>query len=185
MLFATNVYAGPFGVEKGMTLEDLRKVAVLKHEKPYMYSAKSLPQSHPTFVEFRLLVTPAHGLCKLSAWSDDITTSAYGTELIEKYDRVFESLEMKYGSHQKFDFLSTGSIWDESRDWMMGLYKNERTLATYWDEEENSNLSEGLQLVKLEAHALSSSKGILGLTYEFTNAGNCMQWIKQKESSAL
>jgi len=102
-----------------------------------------------------------------------------------KYASLLAALEARYGAHKKFDFLRAGSIWDEPRDWMMGLLREERTLATYWDNEEGSRMSDRLVSVSLRAHAVSTSQGLIQLTYEFENMPACIAEIRRRESSAL
>lgn len=184
-LIAPVAHAGPFGLEKGMRLEAVQRVATLKQVEPYVYSTPRLPESHPIFKDFRLIITPNHGLCKFVAWSDGINTSVYGDELRQVYDNIYSALERKYGSNLKFDHLNAGSIWDERRDWMMGLYKKERTLSTYWDEEEKSSLSDQLQAVTLKAIAVSQNVGLISVTYEFDNAASCLDFVRQTDNSAL
>lgn len=77
-LLAPLAHAGPFGLEQGMRLEQLKQVAGLKDEGEFLYSTTRLPRTHPDFTDFRLLVTPEQGLCKLTAWTDPIPTNTYG-----------------------------------------------------------------------------------------------------------
>lgn len=184
-LLAPLAHAGPFGLEQGMRLERLKQVAGLKDEGEFLYSTTRLPRTHPDFTDFRLLVTPEQGLCKLTAWTDPIPTNTYGEGVRRKYASLLAALEARYGAHKKFDFLRAGSIWDEPRDWMMGLLREERTLATYWDNEEGSRMSDRLVSVSLRAHAVSTSQGLIQLTYEFENMPACIAEIRRRESSAL
>ena len=177
--------AGQFGLEKGESIAAIRAKTKLTQVKPYVYSAAKLPNGHPAFDDYRLLITPVHGLCKIQAWTPAIETNAYGEAVETKFSNLYSALESKYGSNKKFDFLQAGSIWNEPRDWMMGLAKEERTLAAFWDREEKSDLPEDLYSIKLEANGISSSAALIQLTYEFTNSSDCIAWLKNQENSSL
>jgi hypothetical protein len=184
LIFSTAVQAGPFGLDMGTPLADLKRQMKLKLVKPAYYSTHSVPKSHPDFNEYRLLVTPAHGLCKIVAWSKVVSTSVYGTELVSKFSALESALTTKYGNPTQYDFLREGSIWSERRDWMMGLHKSERTLKSYWTNEDRE-LPENVQAIELEAMAISIEQATVKLAYEFKNADDCVDWIKSQKNSAL
>lgn len=185
-VFATSVsVASQFGLEQGASLEQLRGLITLKEVTPFVYSTSKVPNGHVAFDDYRLLVTPKQGLCKIVAWTPSISSSAYGDGIKTKFSTLFDALTSKYGNSKKFDFLRSGSIWDEPRDWMMGLAKGDRTLNAYWDAEEKSALPEDIQSITLQAAAVSSDIGIVSLTYEFKNFGDCSAWIKEQQNSSL
>lgn len=181
---ATSAVAGPFGLNMGMSYDALSKSMRLKQVKPYFYSTSSLPKGHSDFDDYRLLITPRHGLCKVIAWSKSITTSIYGEGLRDKFENIEYAILQKYGQGKKYDFLRVGSIWNEQRDWMMGLLKSERTLAEYWTDEP-SELPDNIHVIALKAHAAGTEAGLIELGYEFKNSNECIDWIKQQENSSL
>ena len=178
--------AGPFGLQMGQSLADLRKHSeVTAGERQHIYSMKKAPVSHPDFPELDLIVTPSHGLCKIAAWTGNIKTSAYGTELQTVFTRVQGALSAKYGKAEKtYDFLRVGSIWKEPQDWMMGLLKKERIIGTFWISE-SEVLPDNLKLIHLDVKALSTDTGEIGLIYEFTNANECLRERDAKKDAAL
>lgn len=176
--------AGPFGLDMGTPLSELNKQMKLKPEKPALYSTPSVPKAHPDFDDYRLVVTPTHGLCKIIAWSKVISTSVYGTELVSKFSDLESALATKYGNPNRFDYLRNGSIWNEQRDWMMGLHKKERTLKSYWTNEDRE-LPDSVQAIGLEAMAISTEQAVVKLGYEFKNSDQCIDWIKSQKDSAL
>lgn len=125
------------------------------------------PKPHPLFDDYRLLFSPKHGLVKMYGLSRNISTSPYGDVLKEQFAKVRDQIKPTYGKYEEFDFLKTGSIWNEPRDWMMGLLKQERTLACFWNHETGANLDAFIVEVRLEAHALEKNAGVLTLQYEF------------------
>ncbi len=181
---ATSAVAGPFGLDMGMPYDVLSKSMKLKQVKPFLYSTPSLPKGHSDFDDYRLLVTPKHGLCKVIAWSKSISTSVYGEGLSDKFEKIESAISQKYGQGKKFDFLRSGSIWNEQRDWMMGLRKNERTLAEFWTDE-SSELPDNIHVIALKAHAAGTEAGLIELGYEFKNSNECIDWIKSQENSSL
>lgn len=183
-IITTNAIAGPLGLDMGMSYEDLLKSVKLKQVKPFLYSTASLPKGHSDFNDYRLLITPKHGLCKVIAWSKPIPTNVYGDGLRDKFEKLESAVSQKYGSGKKYDFLRSGSIWNESRDWMMGLQKDERTLTAYWTND-MSELPDNINAIALTAHALHTEVGLIELGYEFKNSSECIDWMKSQENSSL
>jgi hypothetical protein len=183
--FAQGQGGAPFGLRPEMTLAELRKLGNLEDKGVYWYSVKRLPSGHPDIEEYRLLVTPKHGLCKIIAWTGTIESNSYGQQLKEVYERFFTALASKYGNSKRFDFLRSGSIWNESRDFMMGLAKKERVLNAYWDQEEKSDLPSEIRSIEMVAHAVSSGAGAVSISYELHNASECMEWRKKQKDANL
>lgn len=185
LTFASASIAGPFGVEKGMTLNQLNELgSFTKTNSPNVYKSDSMKQGHPDVEFYSVIVTPSHGLCKIQALTKDTPTSAYGTELQSKYNSLRSALVSKYGQPEKsFDFLRSGSIWHESREWMMSLLKKERYLASFWTS--SNNLPDSLKTISIEAAALNSSKGFIKLGYEFDNIDQCLAEDKAASNANL
>lgn len=185
---AFGAIAGPLGLNKGMTLEELNKhgsfTPVPRHQ--FVYESKNLTNGHPDFQSYTALVTPAHGLCKIMATSRNIESSSYGTEIEEKFKDLISALTGKYGAPGKqHNFLKQGSIWNEPKYWMMGLLKKERILSAFWLPPENSNLPDSLTTIYVQTVALSRSHGFIELNYEFDNVSECIDTVKAKRNSSL
>ncbi len=181
---ATSSIAGPLGLDMGMPYDTLVKSMKLKQIKPFLYGTPSLPKGHSDFDDYRLLITPQHGLCKVVALSKAIPTSVFGEELKDKFEKIESAISQKYGQGKRYDFLRSGSIWSEPRDWMMGLRKNERTLAEFWTGD-TSQLPDNIHVIALKTHATSTEDGLIELGYEFKNSNDCIEWIKSQENSSL
>ena len=180
----TSTMAGPLGLDMGMPYDSLNKSMKLKQVKPFLYSTPSLPKGHSDFDDYRLLITPKHGLCKVIAWSKAIQTSVYGEGLRDKFEKIESAISQKYGQGKKYDFLRSGSIWNEQRDWMMGLRKNERRLAEFWTSD-TTELPDNIHVIALKAHAAGTETGLIELVYQFKNSDECIDWIKAQENSSL
>lgn len=184
---AFGAIAGPLGLNKGMTLEELKKQgAFVSGNQQFVYTAKTIASGHPDFESYTVILTPEQGLCKIQAVSKDIDTSSFGNELQGKYRELVGALSKKYGAPGKdYDFLRAGSIWKEPQYWMMGLLKKERNLDAFWSKPENNDLPDFLGTVSLSAYALSGSKGAIKLSYDFDNIDACMETFKSKKNSSL
>lgn len=184
---AFSAIAGPLGLNKGMTLNELKKQgAFVSGSQQFVYTAKTITSGHPDFESYTVILTPEQGLCKIQAVSKGIDTSSFGNELQEKYRELVGALSKKYGAPGKdFDILRAGSIWKEPQYWMMGLLKKERNLDAFWSKPENNDLPDSLGSVALNTYALSGSKGFIKLIYDFDNIDACMEVLKSKKNSSL
>ena len=187
VFIAANAVAGPLGLNKGMTLEELKKQGAFSPVgQQYVYTSKTLASGHTDFDLYTVILTPEQGLCKIQASSKEIDTSSFGTELESKYRRLIDAMSEKYGPPGKnFDFLSAGSLWEEPQYWMMALLKKERTLSAFWSAPVNNNLPDSIQSITIESYALSGSTGYIRLSYEFDNIDACIKVVKSKENSTL
>lgn len=188
MFTAFGAIAGPLGLNKSMTLEELKRQGDFSRlpNQTFVYGAKNLIAGHPDFNSFLVVVTPEQGLCKIVASSKEIETSGFGTELQSKYKILVEALAEKYGAPgNTFDFLRNGSIWEEPRNWMMGLKEKERRLSAHWSKPQINNLPDSLASISTTAGAYSSSTGFISLVYEFDNFAECLTVMKSKTNSSL
>lgn len=180
--FVHPAYAdGPFGLTMGMRVDQIQGDP--EQVKPGVYKVEQVPRPHSGYEAYMLKIGPESGLCWVKAVGKNITGNRYGTALRSAFDSTKEQLAGIYGDTAKdMDFLLPDSIWDEPRDFMMGLAKNERILAAMWelaDDERN------LRDVALYASALSSSVGYLSIEYIFTNKDACDQELAALESQAF
>ncbi|SRR5579871_434251 len=173
---------GPFGFERGMTVEQIVKLVgqdSIKKREDDRVILTTAPSPHPDFELYIVTVSPDAGLLKLSAVSKDITTSAYGDGVRSKFSEIQEAVSNTYGKGKSYDFLRAKSIWNEPNEWMMGLLKEERTLAAIWEFEKSDKL---ITAILLEAVASGTEKGYLRLGYEFDGFSKYMEEKKKKKS---
>lgn len=175
-----NAEAGPFGLEMGMPLSKLNIAKATP--KPGIYELRSVPNPHSAFESYIVQVSPSAGLCWIKALGRTLEVSAYGTELKSAFDDLKARLASNYGvPSQELDVLLPKSIWNEPRDWMMGLRKKERMLMAMWEK----SLPSSLRAVYIAASALSSSRGYVAVEYAFTNEASCEAELRKKEDGAL
>lgn len=178
--------AEPFGIRLGLSRADAGKVMTMtKTQEPDMFLVERPPAAHPDFERYMVLVDDSVGVCKITAIGVSIPSNSFGTQTRERFDDVERSLREKYGAAPRIDFLRRGSIWDEPRDWMMGLAKEDRTLMTAWLRDDSSRFPDNLATILLKANATSSSSGWLSLSYEHPAVSQCLARQKRKKSSVL
>jgi hypothetical protein len=177
-------HAGPFGLNFGDSYAQLSKLGLVKDKVNQWYTAKSVPRPHPDFVTYELLISPKLGLCKIIASNSNISSDSYGSTLRQQYNLLEDSLSRKYGEGKKFDYLKSGSIWDEPRDFMMGLVKDERVLVTYWTVPDPSS-HDGVAVISLRADARNKSTGVIIINYESKNGKECIDVAREETNSTL
>lgn len=176
----------PFGLTFGAPREQVARVTNLTPgESPGVFTTERVPNAHPDFEKYQLVISPSYGLCKIIAIGKDVETSAYGAEVLSAFDRLKTALQEKYGEPQAYNHLRPGSIWDKSRDWMMSLRQKERTLAAFWTRGHIPGLAPPVQAIGLTAHALTPSKGYVTLAYESANFDPCLDEISRARNNAL
>lgn len=176
--------AGPFGLNEGDTLEAVSKFAKLTPmETAGVYRTERLPNGHPDIHDYRLVFGPTTGLCRINAVGPTRPTNSFGEQVRTEFTEWQAALASKYGAPEKLDFLDSGSIWNEPRDWSMALAKKERTLAAVWKLDRAP--VDGLSVVRLEAHAFTSANYAIRLVYEFSNFDACKASLLSKRNANL
>lgn len=183
LLAPSAVFAGPFGLEIGMRIDQIDKNA--KALGDGKYSSKSAPKPHPAFETYVYQVGPSLGLCWIKAVGKDIPTGNYGVELKLAFSEMKLKLEQNYGKSALTDALMPKSIWHEPADFMMSLLQRERYLTATWDGESGASLPSDLRSVFLIAKASDRSTGYISVEYEFRNKDRCDREIDQKTDSVL
>jgi hypothetical protein len=171
-LFCLTVFqifaAGPFGFEYGMTKEQVIAAVgqnAVRKATDDALEITTVPKPHPAFESYVLIISPTRGLVKIVAVGNTIKTNGLGGEVRDAFTETQVLVARNYGSPEKaFDFLRSGSIWNDPQDWMMGLAKKERVLTSFWAFVNSPN---HITTMKLEAKALSAEAGYLALGYEF------------------
>ncbi|MBB6562178.1 hypothetical protein HNP48_004887 [Acidovorax soli] len=187
------VWEGPMGVKMGLSVDELRQAIKLEDtEQPRVFLSDTAPSPHDAFEVYTYIATPDAGLCKMSAIGKTIKTSVYGNELRNGYASLKAALTEKYGKPTSdFDRLRQGSIWDEPRDWMMALFKKERTLTAFWDAEPDKKggrkitLPNELSIIRIFATAEGTEAGYITVSYAFTNEEACIAEIKKAKNKSL
>lgn len=81
--------------------------------------------------------------------------------------------------------MKPGSIWNEPKDWMMGLFKKQRVLIADWSIEKGSSLPDDIERIALRAVAHSTEEAIISVNYGGKNHVSCLAEVKAKHDEAL
>jgi hypothetical protein len=178
--------SGPFGLRFGMTRDEVLQLVgkgAIKSEKDDTLRLTAVPRAHPDFEEYVLVFSPQQGLLKIVAAGKTIQTNGYGRDVQLAFGDIRDAISKNYGAAKTLDNLRSGSIWDEPREWMMGLLKRERTLAAVWESDSARALH--LSGIVLEAYALSTEKGYLKISYEFEGWDKYVDSLKAKAGTVF
>lgn len=180
---------GPFGLIKGLTISDIEamtgKPLSVADESQNTYRSESAPKNNPEFERYVLMISPTVGLCQVRAIGKDLTSNSFGHQIKTAFEGLQTSLKAIYGVPESIDQLLYGSIWKDSDDWMMSLYKKERYLTSEWSSSQTRPLPNDIESLALEARATGSSSAFLYLQYDFNNLSTCREEIETGKRDSL
>lgn len=177
--------AGPFGTEMGQTPEQFTGLKEIEFTGPRaeihsLYRTETLPKMNPIFERY-ILLFGRNGLARVLAYSKSYMDDSFGQQLQEKFNTLKRQLTKKYGKPEEANFLKDGSLWTKSRDFVMGINKNERVLAAFWE----NDLPDNLASIVLKADAASPTSSFLVLIYEYKNFKDMVEEIEKRGEDAL
>lgn len=186
LLACSAVFAGPFGIEMGWTYDQLVSNGVKVIGDPYVdnnvASYEVAPEkTHSSFDYYIVRIDEKEGVYSIEAYGS-IQTNEFGTQAKEAYENMKQQLSKGYGKPIELEYLKSGSIWDEPRDWMMGLVKQERTCSSFWMFE---GRADHLQSVLLDLTAKYTDTGRLVLRYESDKTHEILERVKASQASVL
>jgi hypothetical protein len=174
---------GPFGVAMGAPIRGLTKCAKAKEG---WYTCSELPKTHASFERYVIQATDKTGVCFVKGVGKVIAGDAYGSQLRSELGKLKEQLERVYGEHTEVvDTLAPSSIWDEPRDWMMGLAQHQRYFYYHWESSEKRVLPNSVKYFALMAEGLDNDSGRVLVEFGFTNESLCDDAISAAESTAF
>jgi len=167
----------------GETKKDISNKGVsLKDDGNYWYTTEELPKGNSKLTKYDLLITPKSGLCRILSHTDIMYSNSFGNQLKSEFEFFEKALTKKYGDNEKYDFVQSGSIWNDTQYWMMGLLKKERYLTAFWNKEIGSNLPQNnIKNISVNTIATSSEEGYISLNYEFLNIN---EYASENEESS-
>lgn len=173
---------GPFGLSKGMTLDQIDETAQqIDHG---VYTTQNVPHTHSSFKRYALIIGPTTGLCKVKAVSKSIATNSSGDQLRTKYESMRSRLDKIYGQGETTDSIEPESMWKDPEQFMMGLVEKDRVLATVWKINNGSQFKDEIEFVFLKALPTRSDNGFLMLEYEFKGFATCLKEISRWEDTS-
>jgi hypothetical protein len=185
-LFAASAFAGPFGLERGMTKQhiiDLVGHGQVIEDKGPILRVHTVPRSHPEFESYTLFISPTQGLLKINAIGKDVATSGDGEEIKDDFSKIHAALVTAYGpARDDLHNLKSGSLWDKPEDFMMGIVQKDRFETAFWfpvgRPDKITSIAEDLL-------ATSSSSGYLVVGYEFEGWTDFADELTNKQDSVL
>lgn len=174
--------AEQFGLRMGESASQIKAKGIpLKKEQGLVWSTPKVPNGNRTFDDYRLLISPKSGLCKIMAWTPRIEDSKYGDKTKDTFESLKTALTNKYGTpSNEFDFLRSGATWRENGEFMWSLYKKERYLSAYWKPGKGD-----ISSIALEVSGISPEIALISVSYEFANNDKCYDEMKRVDSSNL
>lgn len=129
------VFAGPFGIEMGMSLSELKQVCRKNPEwiKDNVYEIVPI-RTHEQFDTYYVRIDPDYGVYWLKAIGKDIYTNGYGGALISAYDNLVESIRKTYGDRELYQDtgISKHSYWKKEKYFMQSLLEGDRKMQALW-----------------------------------------------------
>lgn len=169
----SNAFCQPFGIEFGMSLEQVRKISKTPPENIeddwYIITP---PNTHELFEEYLVQIHRTYGVYFIKAIGKDIRVNRHGTELISRFNSLVSSVERTYGNYLLIDEIIPESLYKESQWFMTALERGDRTLVTIWDKDEGSKLPDDISLIIIAAQATNSFTGYIILEYYSINYSN-------------
>ncbi len=186
MILAISLFSqsweGPFGLKMGLTLAQLEDFDPnITQTSDYFYRATVVPLPDPRFEFYDLEISPDNGLVYFAAFSKDIFTDDYGTELLDEYIGFQEELEDLYGNYEETDWWMLFGYGVFYEDFMYDLLYEDFDIASWWTDESSSDLPEGVDRLTLEAIANTLGSGYLVLACEFDNLVEHMRMLENTE----
>jgi hypothetical protein len=181
-LYMNSAMAGPFGLEMGITKENLD---IFREVSPFSYELKSVPKPHSEFETYAVVVTPKEGLCKVIALGKRYLDDPYGEKVRLAYSEVKSQLDRIYGKSEFVDLLKPGSVWIKKEYWVMSIIKNDRKYAALWNNEKGSSMKDGIKSILLNVKASSLDASYVGISYELFNYSRCQKEISEAQSGNL
>ncbi len=172
-LISTFIYAAPFGLKMGMTIEEIAEQCEEEPSfvKDDIYFIKPV-KKHPLFSYYAVYVNEKTGLYQIRAISDSMTCNDYGTEIQNAFNSVKDRIAKIYGKPRIINKVDPTSIWKDDKYWFQALKDGARQLSAIWGEK--IELADNLISVALDCVADNDiyhyEDAHLVLYYYFTNS---------------
>jgi len=165
-----DMFAGPFGIQFGMSLEQIRQISSTPPQNiENDWYRITPPNTHELFETYNVQIHPTFGVYFIQAISRNINTNSHGAELIGQFNNIVSSISRIYGDYFLRDHLNSESIFNRSQDFMFTLQRGDRELVAFWHREEGSTLPDDMLEIIVVAEASSSSRGFIILEYYSIN----------------
>jgi len=176
-LLSTFIYAAPFGLKMGMTIEEIAEQCEEEPSfvKDDIYLVKPI-KKHPLFSYYAVYVNEKTGLYQIRAISDSVTCNKYGTEIQNAFNSVKDRIAKTYGKPRIINEVDSAisSFLQKDEYWFRTLKDGSRQLSAIWGEK--TELADNLVSVALDCVADNDvyhyEDAHLVLYYYFNNANS-------------
>ena len=174
-LLSTFIYAAPFGLKMGMTIEEIAEQCEEEPSfvKDDIYLIKPV-KKHPLFSYYAVYVNEKTGLYQIRAISDSMTCNDYGTEIQNAFNSVKDRIAKTYGKPRIINKVdaSLSDYMKQDKHWFYNLKNGAQQLSAIWGEK--TELADNLISVALDCVADNDiyhyEDAHLVLYYYFTNS---------------
>lgn len=140
LIIPTLLFAGPFGMEFGWTLDELENSGAytwMPDKQGSITSYNVNPTNPHSLLSYYIaFIDDTYGLVSIRVASDECY-SEYQIRNI--YDRLKTQLSSAYGKPEEFDEISWTSDWDGSENFIRSILYGDRVLASIWNLEPAEN----------------------------------------------
>lgn len=174
----STAFAGPFGLSKGMSVEQISKLSEKGFEPErvsddrYFFIPKNKIELFKAYVAY---VDEKKGLYRINAISEGINTSAYGIELKNLFNVMVQGLSKTYGTPIITDTIKEDYEFKEGRYWFRSLQDEARELSATWKKgEKGTTLPKELDNISMYVSA-NFLYGLITLDYYFSNSAEIQE----------
>jgi hypothetical protein len=166
--------------------EDIRRLDATPIEaKPTYYTIASPPRPHPDFASVIVQAVPGIGVCWIKGLGNEFETDDFGIQARNHAMAIKDQLETKYGKAELIDILVPGSLWNEPRDWLMGLRKGDRDYGFHWKQPSNPP-KQWLGISQIYVGLQTTSTGVrANVEYYSPRSADCDAAAKKAAAGAL
>lgn len=172
------VFAGPFGLNFGATLHELKSKTTLEATNSrFVFVMKNPVIPHEAFLLYRVIVTPEFGLCAIIATSEFFNLSSEDSRLYSQYLNLENALTKKYGEplSRTPKELSSNSL--------SNLGPEERVEALWTDF--RKPLPDQVAQINLKVRSSQSLKPYIELSYQSKDGFACALMAIGRENEGL
>ena len=181
VLVAALVAAGPFGLEMGMTLDEVRQACGGRQPVSYggdLYMIE--PEAvHPAFCVYMVRISESVGLYLVLASTEKTVSVMTGEIIRSHFVSLKDALCLTYGNCRVIDELAAGSVFTKESEWMVALAAGERKLQALWNRGVPSSLPDNMRQIVLAVSSVSSFEARLSVSYTFANFDDAMKEVNR------
>lgn len=183
MMISAMLFAGPFGMEFGWTLEELEESGAYtwmpnRQGNITSYYANPL-KPHSMLSYYIVFIDDEYGLVEVRAISDECY-SEYQIRNI--YDMLKPQLSSVYGEPEEIDEISWNSDWDGPENFIRSILYGDRVLISMWSPEPVEN---GAEQVLLGVLPEDEYTAYVAVEYYSKDFGKVMEKYNASEASVL